>query len=267
MKLGGVDRATAYFGSMPGGAAEMANLGERHGAAVDRVAIAHSFRMLVVVSVIPVGITLAGFSATEDYRPVTVPFDIAGLCVLLAAGTALDALRLLERGATRGSELLTIARDVVRYAEEKPKPDSQRLREFTDAALPSLEQGMYSTAPIYPAMEEVVLENYFSFLAKELGESDATVKAMQEVCSGRVYVSPELWPYISGQRQLPSLTNMQKRVLGLLSSGMRSREIASKLCVSVRTVDSHRYAIMRTLGVTSSVALIREAERLGLIKH
>lgn len=93
------------------------------------------------------------------------------------------------------------------------------------------------------------------------------LKAMHEVCGGRVYVSPELWPYISGQRQLPSLTNMQKRVLGLLSSGMRSREIATRLCVSVRTVDSHRYAIMRTLGVTSSVALIREAERLGLIKH
>ncbi len=93
------------------------------------------------------------------------------------------------------------------------------------------------------------------------------LKAMKEVCSGRVYVSPELWPYISGQLQLPSLTNMQKRVLGLLSSGMRSREIAAKLCVSVRTVDSHRYAIMRTLGVTSSVTLIREAERLGLINQ
>lgn len=93
------------------------------------------------------------------------------------------------------------------------------------------------------------------------------LKAMEEVCNGRVYVSPELWPYISGQRQVPSLTNMQKRVLGFLSSGMKSREIASQLCVSVRTVDSHRYSIMRTLGVTNSVAMIREAERLGLIKR
>lgn len=94
---------------------------------------------------------------------------------------------------------------------------------------------------------------------------DELLRAMEEVCSGRIYVSPELWPYISGQRQLPSLTNMQMKVLGLLSSGLRSKEIASSLSVSVRTVDSHRYAIMRTLGVTSSVALIREAERLGLI--
>ena len=112
MKLGGVDRATAYFGSMPGGAAEMANLGERHGAAVDRVAIAHSFRMLVVVTVIPVGITLAGFSATEDYRPVTVPFDAVGLGVLLAGGAAAGFLARQLRVPTAfmmGALLLAIA--------------------------------------------------------------------------------------------------------------------------------------------------------------
>src|SRR5262245_32566158 len=47
-RLSGTDRATAFFGCMPGGAAEMANLGERHGAAPERVALAHSFRMLLV---------------------------------------------------------------------------------------------------------------------------------------------------------------------------------------------------------------------------
>lgn len=85
MRLAGVDRATAYFGSMPGGASEMATMGEKHGAAPDRVAFAHSFRMLVVVTTIPIAITLAGFSATEDYRPVTVPFDPAGLAILFSA--------------------------------------------------------------------------------------------------------------------------------------------------------------------------------------
>jgi membrane AbrB-like protein len=87
MRLGNVDRATAYFGSMPGGASDMAEMGERHGAAADRVAFAHSTRMLLVVSVIPAAITLAGFSATEDYRPVTVPFDAAKLALLFAIAT------------------------------------------------------------------------------------------------------------------------------------------------------------------------------------
>lgn len=128
---------------------------------------------------------------------------------------------LLERGATRGSELLTIARDVVRYAEEKPKPDSQRLREFTDAALPSLEQGMYSTAPIYPAMEEVVLENYFSFLAKELGESDATVKAIlagkTPAEAAKYYVQSSKLPLVAERKRLAaSLTEVRASRDGMI---------------------------------------------------
>ncbi len=88
MQLGRVDRATAYFGSMPGGAADMAQMGERYGALADRVAFAHAVRMMMVVSLVPAGLTLAGFSATEDYRPVTVAFDAGGLAILLTANVA-----------------------------------------------------------------------------------------------------------------------------------------------------------------------------------
>jgi uncharacterized protein len=83
-----VDHATAFFGSMPGGAAEMAMMGERYGALADRVAFAHSTRMLLVVTLVPTGITLAGFSATEDYRALTMPFDAAGFAALAALAFA-----------------------------------------------------------------------------------------------------------------------------------------------------------------------------------
>jgi membrane AbrB-like protein len=88
MRVGGVGRATAYFGSMPGGASDMASVGERYGAAPDQVALAHSLRLLVLISTVPVAITLAGFSATEDYTPVTVPLDLPGLAILLGAAAA-----------------------------------------------------------------------------------------------------------------------------------------------------------------------------------
>lgn len=113
---------------------------------------------------------------------------------------------LLERGATRGSEMLAIARDIVRYAEEKSKPDSQRLREYTASALPSLEQEMYSTAPIYPAMEQVVLENYFSFLVKELGADNAVVKAILEgrtpAEAAKFYVQSSKLPLVAERKRL-----------------------------------------------------------------
>ena len=67
----------------------MVNLAERHGALVDRVALAHSLRLLVVVPLVPIAITLLGQSGTDDYRPVVVVFDPAQLALL--AGLALAA--------------------------------------------------------------------------------------------------------------------------------------------------------------------------------
>ena len=115
-RLSGTDRATAFFGCMPGGAAEMASLGEKYGAAPDRVALAHSLRMLMVVTIFPVAITLAGFHATEDYRPVSTPFDALGLVELLAiaalAGLAAKLVNVptgFMMGSLVASTLLTVS--------------------------------------------------------------------------------------------------------------------------------------------------------------
>ncbi|MCO2179677.1 AbrB family transcriptional regulator [Pseudomonas aeruginosa] len=53
MRRSGEDRATAFFASMPGGASEMVNLGQRHGAVLSRVAAAQSLRLLLVVLLVP----------------------------------------------------------------------------------------------------------------------------------------------------------------------------------------------------------------------
>jgi membrane AbrB-like protein len=111
-KISGADRATAFFGCMPGGAAEMANLGEKYGASADRVALAHSLRMMLVVTVFPIGITLAGFHSTEDYRPIVVAFDPKGLAMLLAMCATVGAIARMAGVPTAfmmGSLLTTIA--------------------------------------------------------------------------------------------------------------------------------------------------------------
>jgi membrane AbrB-like protein len=110
-RISGVDRATAYFGSMPGGASEMSQMAEAHGAQPDKVALAHSFRILLVVTLFPAGITLAGFHASEAYQPVRIPFDLYGLAMLLAFGTIAGFVASRLRAPTAymlGPLLLTI---------------------------------------------------------------------------------------------------------------------------------------------------------------
>jgi uncharacterized protein len=83
-----VDHGTAFFSCAIGGAAEMVTLAERHGALIDRVALAHSLRLLIVVTSVPVAITLLGQTGADDYRPVAVPFDPAKLALLAALALA-----------------------------------------------------------------------------------------------------------------------------------------------------------------------------------
>jgi len=84
---------------------------------------------------------------------------------------------------TRGfnSELAYFARWIVRVTEEKTKPSDQRLREYRDSALPSLEQELFSTAPIYKSLETVTLADSLAQMRDALGADDPVV---QKVLNG-----------------------------------------------------------------------------------
>ena len=83
--------------------------------------------------------------------------------------------RSLEQTAL-GSKHFEYARMLVRGAAERAKPNEQRLKEFTDAALPRLEQKLFSTAPVYDELETVKLTWALTKLRELLGPDDAAVK-------------------------------------------------------------------------------------------
>lgn len=92
LHLNGGDRATAFFAAAIGGASEMALLAERHQGQVDRVAAAHSLRVLLVVVLIPVALQAAGVHGADATLPVVPDVRPAGLAVLLAASAGGMAL-------------------------------------------------------------------------------------------------------------------------------------------------------------------------------
>ncbi len=87
-RMARVDRTTAVFASVPGGAAEMSVLGERFGARVDEVAAAQSLRMMLVVIVIPWIFAVLKLHGEDTFRPGTTEVRPLGLAALLAATLA-----------------------------------------------------------------------------------------------------------------------------------------------------------------------------------
>ncbi|MBZ5545979.1 MAG: S46 family peptidase, partial [Acidobacteriia bacterium] len=77
----------------------------------------------------------------------------------------------------RGSRLADIAVEIVRYVAEVKKPDGERLEGYHDSQLESLRFRLFSPAPVYPGMEEVLIANTLGESADELGSDDPFVKA------------------------------------------------------------------------------------------
>jgi hypothetical protein len=83
---------------------------------------------------------------------------------------------LLERGHAFYSRLFMIARTLVRLADESEKPNAERLHEYADAGRESLEQDLFSTAPIYADLETVTFGDSLSLLIDALGAEHELVR-------------------------------------------------------------------------------------------
>jgi membrane AbrB-like protein len=92
----GESGTTCFFAMAIGGASEMAAQAERHGGRVDRVAAAHSLRILLVALIVPASLQWAGVSGSDPYAPAATAFNWTGFAVLAAVtgGAALLLLRL-----------------------------------------------------------------------------------------------------------------------------------------------------------------------------
>jgi len=84
--------------------------------------------------------------------------------------------KLIERSQGISSKYFNYARSLVRGAAERGKPNSERLREFSESRLPSVTQYLFSTAPVYPQFEKVKLIFGLTKLRENLGADDALVK-------------------------------------------------------------------------------------------
>jgi hypothetical protein len=83
---------------------------------------------------------------------------------------------LLEGGQAFNCESFAIARTLVRAAEERPKPNGERLREYSDSSKASLELELFSEKPIYTDLEILTLADSLTFLAGQLGVTDPLVE-------------------------------------------------------------------------------------------
>jgi DNA-binding NarL/FixJ family response regulator len=124
-----------------------------------------------------------------------------------------------------------------------------------------------------PLVEEAFRAGALGYVLKICG-TEELIKAINCVAKGTTYITPLLaGDLIStlltvGPQQKAretTLTARQREVLQLLAEGKTMKEVATQLGISTRTTESHKYEIMRQLGIQTTAELIRYAVRIKLV--
>jgi hypothetical protein len=84
----------------------------------------------------------------------------------------------LERGIAFDADLFAIAKMLVRLAAEKTKPNSERLEDYRESALNSLELKLFSEAPIYPEFEEAKLAHSLAQWKKLMSDDPLVARVL-----------------------------------------------------------------------------------------
>lgn len=85
---------------------------------------------------------------------------------------------MIELGMGSLSQQITWAKTLVRGTAERKKADTKRLREFSEAALPNVQAGLFAEVPLYPEFEQLKLSWSLSKLRERLGVDSPVVKAV-----------------------------------------------------------------------------------------
>ena len=128
------------------------------------------------------------------------------------------------------------------------------------------------------AEEPLVREAFFNgasgFLPKN-GSGTELIETIRSVADGRICLSPTIAEECGlsvldvdrrGSDILDTLTRRERIVMSLTSAGIQTPEIADRLTLSPRTVETHRRNLMQKLGCKSQTELVRMAVRKGLLK-
>lgn len=179
--------------------------------------------------------------------------------------------------AGNGQELLE------RVAEHQPDVV------LMDIAMPEL-NGLEATARLtkqFPNVRVVIISMHanieYARRALQAGAAGYLLKnakaaeletALTAVAQGEVYLSPAVAKFVAadysrrGQDNSPAstrLTPRQVEILQLIAKGYTRKQIAERLHISVKTVDTYRAQLMRHLDVQDAAGLVRVATQIGLV--
>lgn len=123
-------------------------------------------------------------------------------------------------------------------------------------------------------VKDIMAHGCNGYLLKNTTDLNLLVQAIEQVYYGELFLEPTLQKKLlkvvlnnnaEKEKATQVITQRQVEIIRLIAEGLSSAQIAEKLFVSVRTIETHRQRIMQKLDVSNVTGLLRKAKEIGII--
>ena len=190
--------------------------------------------------------------------------DLIGIEVVGEAGNGREALQLME----------TLHPDVVLMDIAMPELNGLEAAKRINKDFPGVRVIILSMHTSEEYVLQALRAGAAGYLLKDANPVELEL-AIKAVVQGETYLSPAVSKHVVkdylrrvGKQTdlLQVLTSRQREVLQLIAEGHATKEIADKLDIGVKTVETHRAQLMDRLDIHDEAGLVRYAMRVGLIR-
>lgn len=165
-----------------------------------------------------------------------------------------------------------LAPDVVLMDVNMPRMDGLAVTEVLRKEAPNVKVLVLSMHNNQDFIFRIIQAGAHGYVSKE-APPEELLRAIESVFAGEPFFSPEIAKAAlnqmvsSGGKKEPfaQLTTREREVLALIAEGQSNKEIANRLGIGVRTIETHRERIMRRLSIHSVAGLTKFAIANGLI--
>lgn len=199
---------------------------------------------------------------TDDHEVVR-----RGISEMTAAGNYLRVTRCWVDAAETLREISEADIRVLLLDINLPDMQGDRLCAKVLEICPSLKIIGLSTFDQSVVVKDFIDAGAAGYLTKDASLHDLEA-AVKTVLDGRQYLMPDIkrrFEKMDADSRAVRLTRREEDILKLVASEFTTREIADKLCVSQKTVETHRAHLFQKLGVRNIAGLVREAILRGYI--
>ena len=198
---------------------------------------------------------------------------IDGLKTMLTAFSHLEVIYATQSGRQLLEQLEIVMPDVLLMDIQMPEINGIDLCKQVLRQQPGIKIIAFSSFDDSSYVKQIFRGGAKGYLLKN-SDKQSIVKAIETVMQDEEYMDETIKKIIvqeslTGQRRsifdVP-LTKREIEILKLIAEGLSSQEIADKLFISLRTVETHRLNINQKLDVKNTAGLVKEALKRGLIE-